>query len=173
MIGALAQNLQRALAASGTELRNPAGATWSATDLISHAHRVAALLREANVGSHEPVHLKIDNKPADLGSMLGIWLAGAVAVPVHAGTVQATRDALATKTGARFFVNGSELERLGDQAPSPRPLLNGAALVIFTSGTTGAPKGVVIGHDALGARSQCSNACLACAATTSFWYRFS
>jgi acyl-CoA synthetase (AMP-forming)/AMP-acid ligase II len=130
MIGALAQNLQRALATSGSELRDPSGATWSAADLISHAHRVAVRLGETSLRSHEPVHLQISNHPADLGSMLGIWLAGAVAVPVHAGTVQATRDALATKTGARFFVNGSELERLGDQAPAPRPLLSGAALVL-------------------------------------------
>jgi long-chain acyl-CoA synthetase len=149
MIGALARTLEQGLAISGSHFLDASGTTWPATDLILHARQVAALLREENVQPCEPVHLEIGNKPIDIGSMLGIWLAGAVVVPIHVSTVQATRTALATKTGARFSINGVELTRLGDRPPSPRPLLSGAALVIFTSGTTGLPKGAVIGHDAL------------------------
>jgi long-chain acyl-CoA synthetase len=147
--GALATVLQQALATSGSHFQDASGTRRPAADLIAHAHRVAALLKQANVGDREPVHLEIANRPTDMGAMLGIWLAGAVVVPVHATTPRSARQALADKTGARFLIDDGELKRIGDAPPAPRPLLDGAALVIFTSGTTGSPKGAVIGHDAL------------------------
>lgn len=149
MTGALGTALARALATSGSHFRDTSGTTSPAADLISHADRVAALLKTAEIRDNEPVHLEIGNKPADIGSMLGIWLAGAVAVPVHTTALPSTREALAARTGARFSVDGTRLSRLAEHAPAPRPLLHRGALVIFTSGTTGAPKGAVIGHDAL------------------------
>jgi long-chain acyl-CoA synthetase len=149
VIGALARNLQQALAASGSVLCDASGAKRSAVDLIAHAHRIAGLLKQADTGDHEPVHLVINNRPLDVASLLGIWLAGAVAVPIHATAVAATRQLLAAKTGARFLIDGDEIERLAEKPPAPRALLSGAALVIFTSGTTGTPKGAVLGHDAL------------------------
>jgi long-chain acyl-CoA synthetase len=147
--GALGKTLARALATSGSHFRDPSGTTSAAADLISHADRVAALLKAAEVQDDEPVHLEIGNRPTDIGSMLGIWLAGAVVVPIHTTALRSTKEALAARTSARFSIDGSQVSRLAEHAPAPRPLLHQAALVIFTSGTTGAPKGAVIGHDAL------------------------
>ncbi len=98
---------------------------------------------------HEPVHVRIGNRPSDLGALLGVWNAGAVAVPVHVSAAPVTVAALSSATGARFLVDGERLETIGDTSPPERPLLRDAALVIFTSGSTGQPKGVVIGHQRL------------------------
>jgi hypothetical protein len=46
MIGALAKTLEQGLAISDSHFLDASGTTWPATDLISHARQVAALLRE-------------------------------------------------------------------------------------------------------------------------------
>ena len=149
MTGALAQGLDRALAEPGSCFIDASGTKLSATTLMRQAEQVAALLTQANLRVSEPVHLKIGNRPIDIAAMLGIWRAGGTVVPIHASSLPATGTALAKTTGARFLINGTDLRRIGAEPPAPRALLSSAAIVIFTSGTTGSPKGVVIGHDAL------------------------
>ncbi|HVX77480.1 MAG TPA: fatty acid--CoA ligase family protein [Bradyrhizobium sp.] len=149
MTGALALRLDRALAESGSSFVDSSGTRLSAAMLLPQAEQVAALLAQANLHGSEPVHLEIGNRPVDIAAMLGIWRAGGTVVPIHTSSVAATRMALATKTGARFLIDGTGLQRIGAEPPAPRALLSGSALVIFTSGTTGSPKGVVVGHDAL------------------------
>jgi long-chain acyl-CoA synthetase len=147
--GALAQRLDRALAESGSSFVDASGTKLSASTLLWQAEQIAALLALAKLQASEPVHLQIGNRPIDMAAMLGIWHAGGTVVPIHASSVPETRTALTKKTGARFLIDGADLQRIGAEPPAPRALLSSAALVIFTSGTTGYPKGVVIGHDAL------------------------
>jgi long-chain acyl-CoA synthetase len=115
-----------ALAKSQGTLRGVSSATLEALRIAAAASSVADALRELGVRKDELVMLIINNEPVDVVSYLGIWQAGAVAVPVHASALQ-----WASTVGP------------------VRPELAGAAIVVFTSGSTGKPKGVIVGHQAL------------------------
>ena len=149
MSGALAEILRDALkrpvmpsqarAASGSKRDEPSAI----------AERVRHALAERHVAQREPVHVSIGNRPSDLGALLGVWQAGAVAVPIHASAAVSTVARVQRISRARFLLDGDRLEAIGEAPPPDRALLRDAALVIFTSGSTGEPKGVVIGHQRL------------------------
>jgi len=146
MSGALAGILADALRSPAQVIACTGGEHAEPSALLTLAQRAAQALAARGIAPGEPVHVRIGNRPSDVGSLLGIWQAGGVAVPVHVGAAPATAVRLERRTQARFCLDGERLDMVGRQAPLERPLLRDAALVIFTSGSTGEPKGVVIGH---------------------------
>lgn len=149
MTGALVEIMRDGLARPGSRVDEVSGLGLSGPELDAHGDLVAGVLRAAGVRPNELVHVAIGNRAADLGMLLGVWQAGAVAVPVHQSAAPLTREALGRATRARFLLDEHGLTEIAAEVPPDRPLLAGAALVVFTSGSTGAPKGVVLGHDAL------------------------
>jgi len=145
--GALAQVLAAALDGAGAPLASTTGERIESGAVRALASHVAGGLRDRGVRPDEPVLVTIGNRPADLGALLGVWLAGAVAVPIHASAALATLQSVRDATAARFLIDRDEVRAVAPAPPPERNLLRGAALVIFTSGSTGQPKGVVIGHE--------------------------
>ena len=107
-----------------------------------------------NIAPSEPVLCHIANRPRDLAALLGIWLAGGVAVPVHAAAAVASVLGIRRATGARLRVSGAHVDEMSKAAAPAQALLHDAALIVFTSGSTGKPKGVVLGHERLAGKLQ-------------------
>ena len=91
--------LRRALERGGAALESTAGERLDPAEALAAAARVARLLEEGGVRPDEPVLVAIGNRPADLAALLGIWRAGAVAVPVHVSAAPATLAALLAEAG--------------------------------------------------------------------------
>ena len=130
---------------------NDANGTVTYRGLADMAVAVERALREAGLVANEPVLLPVANEARDAAALIGVWLAGGVAVPVARHAPASAIDAVRVATGARLCVTNAldkPVDRIADKAPPDRPLLGGAALVVFTSGSTGRPKGVVLSHRA-------------------------
>jgi long-chain acyl-CoA synthetase len=146
MSGALTDLLHGALRSRRHGIESVTGERVTSDRLLASAESVQRALAGQDVAPDEPVHVVIGNRPSDLGALLGVWQAGAVAVPIHVSAAPSTVDRVRRISRARFAVDGERLDTIAGAPPPGRPLLHGAALVIFTSGSTGEPKGVVIGH---------------------------
>ena len=125
------------------------GRSYRYVELDRAAGALAARLATAGIGRGDRVGVQVPGGTAALYvAILGVLRAGAAYVPVEHGE-SAERAAAVFDEAEVQAVVGAELElehrRPGRRRPG-RPAPSDDAWVIFTSGTTGRPKGVAVTH---------------------------
>jgi long-chain acyl-CoA synthetase len=143
---------------------------WTFAELTDESNRIAAVIKEQVKG--DTVGVLLLNSQKYIATMLGIWKAGKTAVPLNYLLPPAELGFIIKDSGmsglvsSQFFnqVLASIKQLFGDKgiilmaddpaflartADSGQSRYRDPALYLYTSGTTGKPKGVVLTHDNL------------------------
>lgn len=140
-------------------------------ELLTQSHGIACgLLGEQADLAEERVAFLVPTGPQYAAAQWGIWRAGGIAVPINGGAaVPEIEYVLRTAGIQRVLVTPSRLSVLGDlparlsleiinvetlrgDCGLPEVTLDRRAMILFTSGTTNKPKGVVSTHASIQAQ---------------------
>ncbi len=154
-----------ALIAAGGATR---GAAWSYGRLVRRARRLARALRRLGVGPERTVGLLMERSPAAVAAILAVLEAEGAYLPLDpaypparlAQMIEDARPAVLladpglaprlARAGCPVLALGPDFEEVAAESAEPLPRSAAGAgrlaYVIFTSGSSGRPKGVMVGH---------------------------
>ena len=141
------------LAAAGSVALSWDGGELTFRQLDEAADRLAADLARRGVRAETPVPIRLRRGPDYVVAMLAVLKAGGLIVPLDPAMPDERVDEIVRQAGARLVVDDALLASVDTDPPAgyrPAAVHPGqGAYVVFTSGTTGKPKGVIGTHRAL------------------------
>jgi len=159
----LARLFERRVAESPDSVALVSGSAYlTARELDIRANGIAHRLKKSGVGNESIVIVMTKRSPVLFAALLGVLKAGAAFLPLDPGTPIDRAKFTAEKSGAAAVIAGKEYRRYFDGVktffseeeiaaipaaelpPETECSLSSLAYIIFTSGTTGVPKGVMI-----------------------------
>ena len=172
-----------------------AGRSWTYAELAEASRRAATLLRAQGLQAGDKLALLCFNTPSFVFALFGAWRLGAAVVPINHKLQAPEVDYQLRHSGARLCLIDGALAALAQRVPTPvtwlatdstapgmadfdgllesaaplagddTPASDSLAEVLYTSGTTGQPKGCLHSH------ANVFHAALSAAASTSLSHR--
>ncbi|HSP72096.1 MAG TPA: AMP-binding protein, partial [Gaiellaceae bacterium] len=152
----MSRNLAEIVAAAGagrTALHLD-GDSISYGELERRAGSAAALLRERGVGPGDRVALLIGNGAAFPAAWLGALRLGAIVVPLNPLLAPPEVEARVAASGARLLLREDDLAERAPLAEIAGCEADDPAVILYTSGTSGRPKGAILTHGGIHAAAR-------------------
>ncbi|MGD8823291.1 MAG: class I adenylate-forming enzyme family protein, partial [Anaerolineales bacterium] len=156
--------------------------TWSYQDLAGHIERTAALLRDAGIGADDTVGLHYPSSREYIVYTYALWRCGASVAPIAVELVSEEKEAVCRGIYLTAVISRTSAPQVFAPFQSGTPVPLGGNVVLiplkpgrghpdgftkvnpaflrFSSGTTGASKGIILSHETIHDRIQAANVAL-------------